>query len=220
MTRSLIYLHGFASGPTSSKGRWLAERLAGAGPELRLPDLNQPSFGRLTMSAMIGRALAEVRACPPGPVGLIGSSMGGAVALHLAACYGRREARAVDRLLLLAPSLDFIATRRLAMGDDGLERWRQMGQAVFYNYRRRRPEAVHYGLIEDLRQYDAWSTAIDLPIAIIHGRRDDSVPADQSQRFAAGRPNVALTLVDSDHELLDQLELIWRVAAEWFGLPA
>ncbi|HEY1011692.1 MAG TPA: alpha/beta hydrolase [Herpetosiphonaceae bacterium] len=218
MTRSLIYCHGFASGPETSKGRWLAGRLAALGLELRLPDLNQPSFARLTMSAMIGRALAEVRACPPGPVGLIGSSMGGAVALHLAACYGRREARAVDRLLLLAPSLDFIATRRAAMGDEGLERWRQMGQAVFYNYQRRRPQPVHYGLIEDLRQYDAWGTAIDLPIRIIHGLRDDSVPAAQSRRFAASRPNVALTLVDSEHELLDQLELIWAAAVEWFAL--
>jgi hypothetical protein len=43
---------------------------------------------------------------------------------------------------------------------------------------------------------------------------DDAVDYRLSERFAEGRPNVELLLVDSDHQLLDVLDLMWdRVEA-------
>jgi hypothetical protein len=53
---------------------------------------------------------------------------------------------------------------------------------------------------------------------IFHGTRDDAVPARYSSQFAAVHPNTHLHLLNSDHELLDVLEIIWQ-AARPFLLP-
>ena len=49
------YLHGFASGPKSRRGQRLAEVFRAEGRELALPDLNAPSFAKLSLGAMLER---------------------------------------------------------------------------------------------------------------------------------------------------------------------
>ena len=44
------------------------------------------------------------------------------------------------------------------------------------------------------------------PALVLHGRKDEVVPAALSKAFAEGHPNVTLRLVDSGHELTDVLE--------------
>jgi uncharacterized protein len=96
------YLHGFLSGPTSSKGRYLAEQLERRfATRLHLLDLN--GGGGPSMLSHAG-ALAAVDACwqahaGAGPLRLIGSSFGGWAAAAYAALHPDR----VDRLLLLCP---------------------------------------------------------------------------------------------------------------------
>ena len=46
-----IYLHGFASGPGSTKARFFRDRFAEAGRELRVPDLAAGDFEHLTITA-------------------------------------------------------------------------------------------------------------------------------------------------------------------------
>jgi pimeloyl-ACP methyl ester carboxylesterase len=207
---TFIYLHGFASSPGSAKGRELAARFAGIGAELCLPDLNVPDFAHLTVSAMIERTRAEI-ASAPGPAHLIGSSLGGLVALHTAAV----EAR-VASLVLLAPAIDFAANRRATMGDEVLRRWRERGWHEFYNYRDGAPRPVHHGLLEDAAGYDSAGLVLDLPILIIHGTRDESVSHEQSGAWAAGRPNVTLRLPDADHGMLGEIDSIWRELEAWY----
>jgi pimeloyl-ACP methyl ester carboxylesterase len=211
---TFIYLHGFASSPGSAKGRELAARFAAIGAELRLPDLNVPDFAHLTVSAMIERARAEIAATqgvPAGPAHLIGSSLGGLVALHTAA----RDER-VASLVLLAPAIDFAANRRATMGDEALRRWRESGWHEFYNYRDGAPRPVHHGLLEDAAGYDSAGLDLDMPILIIHGTRDESVSHEQSVAWAAGRPNVTLRLPDADHGMLGEIDSIWRELEDWY----
>jgi hypothetical protein len=48
-------------------------------------------------------------------------------------------------------------------------------------------------------------------VLIVHGRRDDVIPVEKSQNYAACyRDKVRLLEVDSDHRLSDQLPLIWE----------
>lgn len=208
---TFIYLHGFASSPGSAKGGALAERFAERGIGLRLPDLNVPDFARLTVSAMVERALAEI-ASAPGPAHLIGSSLGGLVALHTAA----RDER-VASLALLAPAIDFAANRRAKMGDEALDGWRERGWHEFYNYRDGGPLPVHYGLLADAAGYDSAGLRLGLPILIIHGTRDESVSHEQSLAWAAGRPNVTLRLPDADHGMLGEIDAIWGELIGWYG---
>ena len=50
----IVYLHGFASGPSSRKARFFAERFAELGIGLEIPDLAQGDFARLTTEVDAG----------------------------------------------------------------------------------------------------------------------------------------------------------------------
>src|SRR5689334_23786387 len=101
MTR-IVYLHGFASGPSSSKARYFKEHLEANGARVDVPDLAAGDFEHLTISGQI--SLIEAMAGGE-PVSLMGSSMGG----YLASIYASRHPE-VRRIVLLAPA--FAISRR------------------------------------------------------------------------------------------------------------
>src|SRR3954471_24731458 len=94
-----VWLHGFASGPTSSKGRFVGARLAERGIDLLLPDLNEPAFFDLTVTRMLGQLDALLQG---DEAVLFGSSLGGFTAATWAAARPGR----VRALVLLAPAFD------------------------------------------------------------------------------------------------------------------
>jgi uncharacterized protein len=108
--RALVYLHGFASSPRSSKARFFEERAGVARLSYCCPDLNEPDFPALTVTRMIEQVRGQLRRLPPGPVALIGSSLGAFVALHAAARHATDgdADRPIDRLVFLAPALDLV----------------------------------------------------------------------------------------------------------------
>ena len=221
MPPTVIHLHGLGSSPASAKAVVLGERLRRRGVTYLVPDLEVPSFERLTLTAVIDR-LAELAAAQPGPIALVGSSFGGLAALHFVDRHRHGAAARVERLVLLAPALDLLgdAERRRAAGTlaaDWLERWRRDGFLALPHSASGEERPVHYGLAEDLRRYDSFTVEVELPILIYHGRRDASVPYRQSVRFAEGRPLVDLRLLDTDHQLDGQLEGIGDGILEFLG---
>jgi pimeloyl-ACP methyl ester carboxylesterase len=218
MKPNIIYLHGFGSSPNARKAQAIRERLVASDIPLIVPDLNQPSFERLTLTAMLAHLAGIVRACPPGPVYLIGSSMGGLAAIHFVNRYKDAEARRVELLFLLAPAFDFMENRRQMLGEDGLLEWRRSGWWKVYNYANDREERIHYGLAEDIAAYDSFGAHVDIPVMIYHGKHDDVVSPAQSERFSADRSNVQLKLVESDHSLLDQIDPIYKDMVHFFAL--
>jgi pimeloyl-ACP methyl ester carboxylesterase len=218
MTEHFIYLHGFASSPASSKAQAFKARFAERGVTLHVPDLNVPSFEHLTLTAMITEVAALVRRLPYGAVNLIGSSMGGTVALHFADRLKQAEGGRVARLLLLAPALDFHANRINQLTEEGVRAWRESGWLTVFHYGENAERRVHYTLLEDMLTYDSFAVQLTQPILIYHGVHDESVDYRQSVRFAQNRPNVALRLVESDHQLHDQIETIWAEAVQFFNL--
>ncbi|NWF69508.1 MAG: alpha/beta fold hydrolase [Chloroflexi bacterium] len=205
MIEHVLYLHGLASSPASNKGRFYAQRLAQHGFNVRVPDLNVPDFEHLTLTAMLARVAEEMRALPAaGGVALIGSSMGGLTALHFADRYRAQEGARLEKLVLLAPALDFLDNRRKQLGD--LDLWRAQGYLNWLHHSYGEERRLHYGLIEDAQQYDSYAVRLDLPILIYHGLHDASVDYQQSVRYAYQRPHVDLRLLDSDHQLLDKTE--------------
>src|SRR5580765_3778483 len=97
----VFYLHGFASSAQSKKAGYFAERFRAHGVALRCPDFNEPDFATLTMTRMLEQLDGELSEQGVTPSTLIGSSLGGALAVMAAARWPDR----VGRLVLLAPAV-------------------------------------------------------------------------------------------------------------------
>ena len=212
-----LYLHGFASSPASSKAALFRRRLAARGMALRCPDLNEPDFSTLTTSRMITQVASTVASLPPGPVVLIGSSLGGFVTLHVAEAAPDR-AHPIGHLVLLAPALDFGRRPVADLGPDGMARWRREGWWETTHHASGERRRVHYELFRDAARYDSSAARRTPPTLVLQGRRDDVVDPDMVARFAAARPHVKLILLDDDHRLAADPETLWTETARFLGL--
>jgi pimeloyl-ACP methyl ester carboxylesterase len=199
---AVLYLHGFASGPQSTKGIFFRDRFAAAGIHLDLPDLSGGDFEHLTITSQL--AIIDQCAAALSPRVVIGSSLGA----YLAALYAARHPGVFRALVLLAPAFGFPRRYPQSLGEDQLRLWRDRGWMEVYHYGCKRPCRLSYRLVQDGEQYEEEPDVRD-PTLIIHGTRDEVVSPRDSGRFASGRANVELRLVDSDHQLLDALEEIW-----------
>jgi pimeloyl-ACP methyl ester carboxylesterase len=195
----IVYLHGFASSPSSSKARHFAERLRAAGASVVVPDLAGGAFANLTISNQL--AILE-RIAGNEPVHLVGSSMGG----YLAALFAAKRSN-VERLVLLAPAFRFHRRWVDRLGTAEMERWRREDSLEVFHYGEGRSRTLRYGLMEDSALYEDFPD-FRQPALIFHGKHDDIVPVEYCEEFAQGRPNVALEVVESGHDLLNVLPAI------------
>lgn len=223
---SVVYLHGFGSSPESQKAQMFRERLRPFGIPFVCPNLNGPDFFTVTVTRIIEQAAGHLADLGEGPVHLLGSSLGGFVALHLAEGLANRlgdrprTTPRIERIVMLAPALDFGANVARRLGPEGLRRWRETNRLDVFHYGDRAVRPVSFALYEDTLRYDSYAVnRPDLPILIFHGRHDESVPPESSERFACSRPSVTLRLLDDDHQLIRHLDVIWRETAAFLGLP-
>ena len=210
----VLYLHGFASSAQSSKAAFFRARLAEAGVSLTAPDFNEPDFSTLTVTRMVEQVKREMDQVAASPVALMGSSLGGFVAVQVALRYPED----VDRMMLLAPALDFGGNRMRDLGDRGIDEWRRTNRLDVFHYGYGRMMSVQYELYADARRYDAMEAPLHLPIVIFQGTRDTAVDPETVRRWANARPNVRLHELDDDHQLLSSLDYIWSETAAFLSL--
>jgi pimeloyl-ACP methyl ester carboxylesterase len=196
----IIYLHGFASGPSSSKARFFQERFAQLGIGLEIPDLSEGNFESLTIT---GQLNVIERAAAGAPVTLMGSSMGG----YLAALYAARHPE-VEKLVLLAPAFSFPTRWPEELGEQKMEEWRRTGRLPVFHYGEGRTMNLGYQLIEDGSSYEAYPKSTQ-PALIFQGKNDTVVPPIFATNWAAQHPEATLRLLDSDHQLLNVLDEMW-----------
>jgi len=196
-----VYLHGFASSPGSRKARFFEERFRELGIGLDVPDLAEGDFRNLTLTAQL--KVIERRAGGEA-VSLIGSSMGG----YLAALYAARHPE-VQKLVLMAPAFSFASRWPETLGEPAMEQWKRTNALEVFHYSQGRVVELGHQLIDDARQYEAYPEFTQ-PAIIFQGRNDTVVPPEYAERFAAGHSNASLRLLDSDHDLVNVLEEMWR----------
>jgi len=212
----VLYLHGFASSPHSSKAARFERELAAHGIGFSCPDFNQPSFQTLTVTRMLDQTRAAVAAAPPGPIGLIGSSLGAFVALHAAnddAIAGR-----LALMILLAPALDFGGNRLRQLGGHGIEEWRPSGKLRVFHHADEQERDVGFALYEDAARYDAFAVEPAVPTLVFQGTRDASVDPDMVRQWCADRPSIDLRLLDDEHQLTASMGEIWAESARFLGV--
>jgi hypothetical protein len=206
---NILYLHGFASGPLSQKGRYFHHQFSIVGGDVFQPDLSEGNFREMTISSQLKAIDREVRRIAP--VLIIGSSLGG----FLAATYAAMQPALAPRLVLLAPAFGIASRLAEQIGQDGLEQWKRDGARPFYHYGERRMMPINYHFYEDALWYDE-NPEVSQPALIFHGRRDDVIDPAVSVQFSWGKPNVQLELLDSDHQLLDVLPQVWERLAPFY----
>jgi pimeloyl-ACP methyl ester carboxylesterase len=200
----VIYLHGFASSPASSKATFLAAKLTECGAQVRVPDLNEPDFSALTITRMVRLAVDAIDRLRE-PVVLIGSSLGGFVAVQVALQRPQR----VSAVVLLAPAVDLSADRIDDLGDRDVEAWRRTGELLVSHHAYGRTVPLRYDFFADAQRYDSLNATLTMPVLVFQGRRDDAVNPDVVEQWAKARPNVELHMLDDDHQLGASLDYIW-----------
>ena len=203
----VVFLGGFNSDMTGSKAEFLAGWCEARGtPFLRFDYSGHGASGGRFVDGTIGRwaddAARVVAALTEGPQVLVGSSMGGWIALLLAA----RRRVAVRALVGIAPAPDFTEDLmwaefspeiRAAIERDGA--WQRPSE---YGA----PYPITRALIEDGRNHLLLRDVlpVEAPVRILQGQQDPDVPWDHALRIAkclAGG-DVRITLIkDGDHRL-------------------
>lgn len=207
---SVLYLHGFASGPASTKGHYFQSKFGAAGIELHQPDLAEGDFPNLTVTGQLEAARKAAEAARPAL--LIGSSLGG----YLAALLAAGHPRLVPALVLLAPAFNFARRWAERLGEAELSAWKQSGARNVYHYGEKRDLPLRFGFYEDALKHEPFP-AFSQPCLLLHGRRDDVVDAAQSIDYAQGKSNIRLEILESDHALTDALDEIWTRVCEFRG---
>lgn len=202
----LLYLHGFASGPSSHKARVLSQRFAAEGVHFEVPDLTpgDDGFERSSPSSMLAVAEGLLdRAAPPHAV--IGSSLGG----YLAAVAASRDP-SIERLVLLAPAFRLFERWSARLTPAELADWRANGLETMH-YASSRKRRIGWQFFEDAKAFPAFPE-VRVPTLCIAGTRDETVPIGDVEAFVARTPSARLVAVDDGHELAASLDRIHQEA--------
>jgi pimeloyl-ACP methyl ester carboxylesterase len=221
--RQMLYLHGFASSPRSSKAAWFTARAREAGIPLACPDLNGEDFESLTITRQLDHVDGTIDAMPDGPIVLVGSSLGAIVALFAAE---RRQGSVraarhpIEALVFLAPALDLAAGLVRHFGPVAMGQWRASGRLDVFHYGENRTRSLGYGFFADAEQYDAFAATDTTQTLVYQGTRDETVDASVVARWASTRPHVTLHMMDDDHQLLGSLDSMWAGIRHFLGLTS
>ncbi len=204
---AVVFLPGFASDMRGAKASALAAACAAAGRAMLRFDYSGHgesggAFGDGTIGGWLADALAVIDRLTAEPLVLVGSSMGGWIALLAALARPGRVAGLVG----IAAAPDFTETlmweamappeRAALMRDGFLDVPSQYGA----------PTRVTRTLIEEGRRHLLLGGAIPLhcPVRLLHGQRDPDVPWETALHLAdrlQGSDVRVLLLKDGDHRL-------------------
>ena len=204
---TMVWLSGLRSDMMGGKASLLhAAALAEDRPYLRFDyrghGESDVEFKDTVVSDWREDALRMIDERTEGPLLLIGSSMGGCVALLSALARPER----VRGLMLIAPAPDF--TDKLLWPQMPPEAQKEIMETGFWmrpsEYEE--PYPITKALIEDGRKWLIMDDAIklDIPVRIVQGREDDAVPWEYAQSLVdmITSEDVRFTLVkDGDHRL-------------------
>ena len=224
----LFWLGGFRSDMTGSKANAL-DRF-GAEHGLAVTRFDYSGHGQTggdfnlgSISRWLEEALA-VFDTTSGPQLVIGSSMGGWLALLLIRELRRRWASRVMGLVLIAPATDMTELMQAQMTKKQRSLLLKQGYVEEPSEYSPDPYRINLSLIEDGRQHLLFGRIIETgcPVTILQGARDRDVPKEHALKLVQHIVNdpVTFTLVpDGDHRLSREqdLALLARTIAGMMG---
>ncbi|HTQ83134.1 MAG TPA: alpha/beta hydrolase [Pseudolabrys sp.] len=209
----LFWLGGFKSDMKGTKAVALDDWAKAQGRAcLRFDYSGHGESGGAFTDGTIGRWLAETvavyRQFAKGPQVVIGSSMGGWLALLLAARLRESKGSApIAGMVLIAPAVDFTEELMWKQFPDAIKREiEEKGAWMRPSAYSEEPYPITRGLIEEGRKHLLLGGLIETgcPVHILQGVQDPDVPWRHAQELVArfARDDVVLTLIkDGDHRL-------------------
>ena len=205
-TPTLVFLPGFRSDMTGEKATMLAAHAQSLGhASLRLDYSGHGAstgvFEQGTIGLWTQNALDIIDHATQGPLLLVGSSMGGWIALLVALARPTRTAA----LIGIAPAPDFTETL-IWQTLDATARAALLRTGALHTPSPHGDTIITATLIEEARNHLLLHRPIPLtcPVRLLHGQRDADVPWQTSLRLAEQlqSPDVHLTLIkDAEHRL-------------------
>lgn len=222
---AVVWLGGFRSDMRATKAEALAAWARARGRRFVRFDYaghgeSGGDFAQWTLSDWLDDALAVLAEKVEGPAVLVGSSMGGWLAL-LAARRLRAQgvARTPAGLVLIAPAVDFSEELMWAQMPEAIRRT-ILEDGVWLRSSEYSPEPtpITRALIEDGRRHLLFGQPIETgcPVHILQGMKDPDVPYGQALKLVEHLPHdpVVLTLIkDGDHRLSTPEDIERLVAA-------
>ena len=209
----VVWLCGFKSDMISTKAAALDDHCAARGQALLRFDYSGhgASGGRFedgAISRWLEESLAAIRAATSGPQILVGSSMGGYLALLAARAFeAAGEAERLAGMALIAPAVDFTEALMWAkMSPEARRAIEEDGVWLRPSAYSQEPYAITRALIEDGRRHLLLGQTVRsfCPVRILQGMQDEDVPYRHALTLIehmAGDP-VTLTLIkDGEHRL-------------------
>lgn len=219
----LFWLGGYRSEMTGSKA--MALDAFGAERGLAVTRFDYSGHGQSGgdfLSGTISRWLEEtlaVFATTNGPQVVIGSSMGGWLALLAARELNRQGSGRVKALILIAPAVDMTEELMLkGFSKKEMKALQQKGLVEQPSEYASDPYPITARLIEDGRRHLLFGRGIDVgaPVTILQGGRDPDVPREHAMKLVQHllTDPVTFTLVpDGDHRLSREQDLALLRAA-------
>ncbi len=210
---AFVWFPGFKSAMDSLKAEELAQWTSAAGAGcLRFDYSGHGRSGGKFEDAVISDWLNEAAAvfkatlAADSPAVLVGSSMGGWIALLLARALAQEGRAPPKGIVLIAPAWDMtrlIWERLPADARAALERDGVFHRPSAYGYE---PYPITKALMEDgeTHLFGKGPAPLDIPIRILHGREDPDVPWRRSLDLldVIAAPDMRLTLIkDGEHRL-------------------
>jgi alpha-beta hydrolase superfamily lysophospholipase len=209
----ILYLYGFASGPLSDKAQFFRKNFQLVPISLSIYDFipTPQAFTTMRCSNIISNLIKHIHTIfHDTQLVIIGSSFGGFLAMWYTYLYPEK----VDKLILMAPALNFSADFISATLGTTHSEWKQKNTILVEHYRFGGDIPLNYSFYTDLKANpppDFSSSEFSVPTIIFHGINDEIVPIKWSQDFSEKNPIITLYSLEDDHQLLNQKEFMWKV---------
>ena len=207
----VIYLHGFASGPSSKKATAFRNKFYEMGVSLEVPDLEGGDFENMTLTSQMNLFSHCIEPFQNRNICVIGSSMGAYLAVLAA-----QNNLNIQALYLMAPGFNFLNRwmQKLSLVQENEDLWKPIVPIFHYKYGLTKYINTH--LFKDALIWNKTPLKRNLPTRIVHGIFDEVVPIDESRKFTKNHPYCSLKELNADHGLLTQIDWIVEDCITYF----
>ncbi|MFH1209254.1 MAG: alpha/beta fold hydrolase [archaeon] len=161
-------------------------------------------FEDITLSEAIDdilKAVEYLKSLGYKKIGLFGMSFGGYASLITASL-----SKDIIRLGLMSPVSNYLGNIILDRSNENIKNWDQIG-FIYYTSTLKGKLRLNYGFYQDSKKYDGWESArnIKIPVLVVHGDNDKTVPIEQSRRLCSLLSNRRFKIIKgADHKFSNE----------------